>query len=96
MAVAELESLGISDRPMISVSYNHDLLRIGGLIVPWWLQIVWLLSFFSLVTGYAVWSSRYAWSGGIKIYSRKIEPFNYWMTWFFYVGISVFLGSVLI
>jgi hypothetical protein len=76
---------------MISVSYKDVLLRIGNLVIPWWLQALWVLLFFSLVTGYAIGSSGYRFSGGVEIYSRKDDPFNYWLTWFSYAGITVFL-----
>jgi hypothetical protein len=79
---------------MTSVSYKDDLLRIGSLVVPWWLQALWVLLFISLVTGYAIWSSGYRLSGRLEIYFRQDDPFNYWMTWLYYAGITGFLTYV--
>ena len=88
------KQLGISGTRMTSISYKDDLLRIGSLVVPWWLQALWVLLFVSLVTGYAIWSSGYRFSGKLEIYSRQDDPFNYWITLLYYVGIAGFLTYV--
>jgi hypothetical protein len=88
------KQLGISGTRMTSISYKDDLLRIGSLVVPWWLQALWVLLFVSLVTGYAIWSSGYRFSGRLEIYSRQDDPFNYWITLLYYVGITGFLTYV--
>jgi hypothetical protein len=88
------KKLGISGTRMTSISYKDDLLRIGSLVVPWWLQALWVLLFVSLVTGYAIWSSGYRFSGRLEIYSRQDDPFNYWITLLYYVGIAGFLTYV--
>jgi hypothetical protein len=92
--VPELWAIGISGRRMISISYKDDLLRIGSLVFPWWLLPLWVLLFFSLVTGYTLGSSGSRFTGQLEIYARKDDPFNFWMTWLLYAGITVFLTFV--
>lgn len=69
-------------------SISNGMIKIGCVEFPEVFAVLWFLVVFYLVAGFVLHVGRWA---GIRIYSRKRDPFNYWFDCSFYIGITIVL-----